>query len=65
MALTGILTLALQNSQAHFWHKSKTKISLALGIATVFIFIISSQPYSAVFSFTLLIIKLATLIKRQ
>jgi hypothetical protein len=36
-----------------------------LGIAAVFIFIISSQPYSAVFSFTLLIIKLATLIKRQ
>ena len=62
--LTGVLTLALQNCQASAWAKSKTAISLVLGIVSSLLFIASSQPYAAVFTFTLLIIKAIMLIKR-
>ena len=61
----GILILALQNCQTLAWIKSKTTISLALGAIAVLIFMISSQPYAAVFAFALLAIKAFTLIKRQ
>ena len=60
----GILTLTLQNCQATAWVKSKTTISLALGAILVLLFMISSQPYAAVFSFVLLSIKSVMLIKR-
>ena len=52
--ITGIFTLALQNCRRSFWLKTKTKISLFIGIACVLLFIISSQPYPAVFTFVLL-----------
>jgi len=65
MTVMGILTLALQNCQARAWVKSKTAASLSLGAISVFIFIISSQPYAAVFTFALLVIKALMLIKRQ
>ena len=65
MTVMGILTLALQNCQAMAWVKSKTTISLTLGALSVLLFIISSQPYAAVFSFVLLTIKALMLIKRQ
>ena len=61
----GILTLTLQNCQATAWVKSKTTISLALGAILVLLFMISSQPYAAVFAFALLAIKALLLIKRQ
>ena len=61
----GILTLTLQNCQATAWVKSKTTISLALGAILVLLFMISSQPYAAVFAFVLLVIKALMLIKRQ
>lgn len=61
----GILTLTLQNCQASAWVKSKVKISLILSTAGVFLFIISRQPYAAVFVFALLIIKALLLIKRK
>ena len=61
----GILTLALQNCQWVAWVKSKTMVSLALGAITVLLFMISSQPYAAVFAFALLAIKALMLIKRQ
>ena len=60
----GILTLALQNVKAAAWVKSKTTISLMLGAISVLSFIISSQPYAAVFAFALLAIKALMLIKR-
>ena len=60
----GVLTLALQNCQAAAWLKSKTKASLALGVISVLLFTLSSQPYAAVFSFVLLSIKSLMLIKR-
>jgi len=61
----GILTLALQNCQAMAWVKSKTTVSLTLGAILVLLFMISSQPYAAVFAFVLLVIKALMLIKRQ
>lgn len=64
MILIGILTLALQNCKLFAWEKSKRIISLSIGAIAVFVFIISSQPYAAVFSFALLIIKALMLIKR-
>ena len=65
MIVMGILTLALQNCQAIAWMKSKTTVSLTLGAIWVLIFMISSQPYAAVFAFALLAIKVSMLIKRQ
>ena len=61
----GVLTLALQNCQKAFWLKSKTNISLLLGMASVLLFVVSSQPYAAVFAFVLLAIKVFILIKRR
>ena len=60
----GVLTLALQNVKTAAWVKSKTTISLMLGAIAVLVFIISSQPYAAVFAFALLAIKALMLIKR-
>ena len=65
MIIMGILILALQNCQCVAWSKSKTTISLILGAITVLLFMISSQPYAAVFAFALLVIKVLTLIKRR
>ena len=63
MILMGILTLTLQNCQWVTWLKSKTTISLMLGAIAVLVFMTSSQPYAAVFAFTLLVIKALMLIK--
>ncbi len=65
MIAMGILTLALQSCQWAAWLKSKTTISLMLGAIAVLVFMISSQPYAAVFAFALLTIKALMLIKRQ
>ena len=64
MTVMGFLTLTLQNCQAVVWVKSKTTVSLALGAILVLLFMISSQPYAAVFAFVLLTIKALMLIKR-
>ena len=61
----GVLTLALQNCQWVAWRKSKTTVSLALGALSVLVFMISAQPYPAVFAFALLAMKALMLIKRQ
>ena len=62
--MTGLLTLALQNCSATVWTKAKGKISLALGIIAVLLFIVGKQPYAAAFAFSLLVIKGMMLIKR-
>ena len=61
----GVLALALQNCEKAFWTKSKTNISLMLGTISVLLFVISSQPYAAVFAFVLLLIKAFILIKHR
>jgi len=65
MALSGILTLALQNCGTSLWLKAKRKTSFALHIAGVLLFIISRQPYAAVFLLILLIIKGGMLLRKQ
>ena len=65
MILVGVLTLAMQTCQLAVWLKTKAIASLALGIGSVLLFMISSQPYAAVFAFVLLAIKALVLIKWQ
>lgn len=47
-----------------FWIQYKSKVSLLANAIGVFLFIISQQPYAAVFVFAFLIIKALMLIKR-
>ena len=65
MVVLGIMTLALQNCCQRFWTQSKSILSLSLSAVGVCLFIISQQPYAAVFVFAFLIIKALMLIKRQ
>lgn len=61
----GIITLAFQNSKQPFWVMIKSKMSLIINIFGTLIFIISLQPYAAVFSFVFLIIKVLMLMIRK
>ena len=65
MIVLGIMTLALQNCRQRLWTKSKSNLSLTLSAVGVCLFIVSQQPYAAVFVFVFLIIKALMLIKRQ
>ena len=65
MIVLGIMTLALQNFRQRLWTQCKNILSLALSTIGVCLFIISQQPYAAVFVFAFLIIKALMLIKRQ
>jgi transcriptional regulator with XRE-family HTH domain len=65
MIVMGVLILALQNCQAKTWTQSKTTISMILGSFSALLFMISLQPYAAVFAFVLLAIKTFMLPKRQ
>ena len=60
----GILTLALQNCEAKAWLKIKAPISLSLSVVAVVLFVASLQPYAAIFTFALLLIKVFLQIKR-
>ena len=64
MTALGVLTLALRNSNCALWIQNKSKVSLFVNAIGVFLFIISQQPYAAVFVFAFLIIKALMLIKR-
>ena len=61
----GILQLALQNSENGFFRKNKFIVSLALSVAGLFIFIISTQPYAGAFLLFMLIIKLFSALKMR
>lgn len=65
MVVFGISTLVLQNYRGAFWARSKSILSLLINTATALLFIISSQPYAAVFVFMFLVIKAVMLIKKQ
>lgn len=60
----GIATLALQNCTAAFWAKSKRVVSVSLSALSCFLFMISQQPYAAMFTFFFLLIKGILLFKR-
>lgn len=61
----GILTLALQNLHQGFWTRYKHWISLVLSCFGVCLFIVSQQPYAAIFTFLFLVIKAILLIRRH
>lgn len=63
LMIWGIVTLTFQNCTATFWVKNKVKVSLILSVIGSFIFMISPQPYAAMFTFIFLVIKGLILIK--
>ena len=63
LILYGILTLAMQNVSAKAWVKVKGLVSLIISAVLVVLFIVGLQPYAAVFTFILLVIKALILIK--
>lgn len=63
LTLCGIAALALQNVGPIIWQRGKDRLSLGLSTASVLLFIACTQPYAAVFTFVLLIIKALLLIK--
>lgn len=64
MTAWGILTLALQGCQFAAWERGKAPVSLGLNAAAVLLFVLSLQPYAAVFGFAILSIKVSILTKR-
>lgn len=62
--LWGTLVLTLQNCELTFWVKNKSKISLILNALGTLLFIISNQPYAAIFLFVFLTIKVLFIIKK-
>lgn len=65
IALCGIIILALQNCKSLVWLKLKSKISIVLSVIGVLLFVVTLQPYAAVFVLAFLLIKAAMLIKWQ
>lgn len=63
--LLGVLTLALQNWQAPLWLHSKSILSLGLTALGILLYILSRQPYAAVFSFIFFVIKGLLLLIKQ
>ena len=64
IVLCGITTLVMQNSKNSFWKTNKTKISLALNAVGSALFIISLQPYAAIYLFTFMCIKAMIIAKK-
>lgn len=62
-SIFGILMLALQSCVSTLWNKIKIKASLLIGTAVLLLFIISLQPYAAVFAFLLLAVKVLVALK--
>lgn len=58
ISVWGILTLSMQNFNRMLWKRSKNIISMLLSASGVLLFIISPQPYAAVVSFVVLMIKI-------
>ncbi len=61
----GVLTLAMQNTEIEFFIKYKQKLSVLLSIICVVVFILSQQPYAALYVFVFLVIKALMLIKKR
>ena len=57
------MILALQNCKSTLWLRSKDKVSLGLSAIGALLFMISLQPYAAMFTFIFLLIKALMLIK--
>ena len=62
--ISGMLALALQNWHNPIWVRTKAMLTFTVPIASVLLFTISLQPYAAVFSFSLLAIKVLISLKK-
>jgi hypothetical protein len=62
--IMGVLILALQGCAAGAWAKSRYWISLTLSVASLLLFVLSLQPYAAVFALAMAVIKVLVLLKR-
>ena len=65
MIVLGIIALTLQNCRQILWTQNKSNLSLILSAVGVCLFIVSQQPYAAVFVFAFSIIKALILIKQK
>lgn len=63
LIIWGILILAFQNCTSTLWVRNKNKVSLGLSVIGSLFFMISLQPYAAMFTFIFLVIKALMLIK--
>lgn len=63
--LFGLLTLAFQNWDNKIWVRSKHALSLILSTGCTCLFIISQQPYAAIFTLMFCIIKIFVLFKKR
>ena len=61
--LHGLLSLFLHNRLPSPWAQNTSAVSLGIGALGVFLFILSPQPYAALFLFVLLAIKAFLMIK--
>ena len=61
--LHGLLSLLLHNRLPDAWAQNQSVVSLGISILGVLLFILSPQPYAALFVFVLLIIKACLMIK--
>ena len=57
ITVLGVLRLALQNCSFKFWQKYNNLVSMILNALGALVFIISQQPYAAIFLFSFFIIK--------
>jgi transcriptional regulator with XRE-family HTH domain len=62
--IIGIVMLALQNCEVPVWRKSEMPLSILWSVGAVLLFVLGLQPYAAVFSFVLLVMKALILMKR-
>jgi len=65
LAAVGVLTLALQNWGQEAWTRNKGRLSLLLNGLGAILFVVSLQPYAAVFWLLFLAIKVFLTVKRQ
>jgi transcriptional regulator with XRE-family HTH domain len=59
----GVLTLALQDCNHSFWGSGKNKVSLILSVSAVLLFVVSLQPYAAIYLLIFAVIKVCLLAK--
>ncbi len=64
-ALCGVGALAFQNCKLVLFNRITDIVSLLLGVIATYLFIISLQPYAAIYSFFLIIIKVFALFKAK
>ena len=57
MIALGVVEIALRSCQRTVWVKNKYKLSLAASATALLVFVVSLQPYAAVFTFVLLAAK--------